>query len=160
MVSSSQHNYPIHGLPATGYVEGCPRSRGVALRRNAEHEIRVNLIPWPRLLAFGGILHFRRTSKLIRASCCFHIEDTPSLTFWESSNGFTCFGCQTHGDKYRWVCVRLLDQEPCSWDSYEVDPEAFERVLTWIETGSPPSSYVDWVPEQLELFPCFDDMPF
>jgi hypothetical protein len=63
-----------------------------------------------------------------------------------------------HGDKYRWVCVRLLGENPSG--ICDVSGEDFERMLTWIESGSFPTNYMDWVPEQLELFARFDDMPF
>lgn len=56
-----------------------------------------------RLAALRGLTLERAGSDAVKALCCFHAEQTPSLHIDTGGNVFHCFGCGAKGDVIAWV---------------------------------------------------------
>jgi DNA primase len=80
----------------------------------------------------------RAGSDLYKANCCFHEENTPSLTVTPSKGLYHCFGCKASGDAISFYkdyykmstmeAIRALAQ------TYSIDISHYERELTPEET--------------------------
>lgn len=74
---------------------------GITPEYRAEVSLRVS---WNDVLTNLGIAFRENSNGKLIASCCFHVEKTPSLRFWPKS-GFCCHGCRKRGrDIVAFVC--------------------------------------------------------
>ncbi len=54
-------------------------------------------------IAEQSLAKIKRVGRCHVAICPFHEDHTPSLTFYEDTNSFYCFGCAKGGDVIRFV---------------------------------------------------------
>ena len=81
-----------------------------------------------RLAALRGLALERAGGDEVKALCCFHAEQTPSLSIDTAANVFHCFGCGAKGDVIAWV--------------RRLEGLSFPAAVAWLQavdgTGVPP----------------------
>lgn len=95
----------------------------------------------------GGFVSLSRVGSIVRGSCPFHDESTPSFTVY--SDHFYCYGCRSSGDIYSFLMKKLNITFPEALQWLRERVGTIEPVKVSIKTSTIP---VPVIPEIVEMY--------